>query len=66
MSTKLTAGRAIAKQRASLRRKVERLLVRYNSPAVTDIQICAVLGEVARFLATAPERYNARPGGLGK
>ena len=63
---KLTPGRAIAKQRASLKRKIERVLVRYRTPEVTDARICAVLAEMLRFLETAPERYNAKAGGLGK
>jgi hypothetical protein len=66
MSAKLTPGRAIAKQRASLKAKVARLLKRYDQPSVTDADIKTVLGEVAAFLATAPERYNAKPGGLGR
>ena len=66
MTTKLTTGRAIAKQRASLKAKVQRLRKRYDLPSVTDEQIKAVLDEVLEFLATAPARYNAQPGGLGK
>jgi hypothetical protein len=46
--------------------KVGRLIKRYDQPNVTDEEIKAVLAEVAAFLATAPARYNAKVGGLGK
>lgn len=66
MSKKLTAGRALARQRQHHLRKLRRLRKRYDLPEVTDDDIKAVLDGLIAFIAADVQRYNARAGGLGR
>jgi hypothetical protein len=64
MPKPLTTGRALAQQRRNIKRKVESL----NMELATDIHLVVRkhLKRLADWISQDDERYQARPGGLGR
>lgn len=64
MSNKLTAGRALAQQRRNVKRKIGSEL--RGLATRIDCVILRLEKYLSDWISDEDERYNKRPGGLGK